>query len=151
MASAAVPVTYTSKKGGGLYDDDLLKILLCYLLIQASIENPEKEYISGSFNQIFMEIKPKLNLLISGEIKDRPIIRPTVKTLTSVTKSGFLNDMLKSRLFFNIGGKQKNNSKNIHRKSKKLHRKSKKINRKNKKINNKKTHKKNSKHKYCKK
>ena len=153
MASAAVPVTYTSKKGGGLYDDDLLKILLCYLLIQSSIENPEKEYISGSFNQIFMEIKPKLNLLISGEIKDTPIIRPTVKTLSSVTKtnSNFLNDMLKSRLFFNMGGKQKNNSKNIHRKSKKLHRKSKKINRKNKKINNKKTHKKYSKHKYSKK
>lgn len=151
MASVAVPVTYTSKKGGGLYDDDLLKILLCYLLIQASIENPEKEYISGSFNQIFMEIKPKLNLLISGETKDTPIIRPSVKTPSSVTKSNFFDDMLKSRLFFNMGGKQKNNSKNIHRKSKKLHRKSKKINRKNKKINNKKTHKKYSKHKYSKK
>jgi hypothetical protein len=154
MASVTAPGTSTSKKGGGLYDDDdSLKILLCYLLIQASIENPEKEYISGSFNKIFMEIKPKLNLLISGETKDTPIIRPAVKTPSYVTKteSNFLNDMLKSRLFFNVGGKQKNNSKNIHRKSKKLHRKSKKINRKNKKINNKKTHKKYSKHKYSKK
>ena len=158
MASAAVPVTYTSKKGGGLYDDDLLKILLCYLLIQASIENPEKEYISGSFNQIFMEIKPKLNLLISGEIKD---ISPSVETQRSFMKtpkynifntmSNSMNELLKNRLSLNIGGKQKKYSKNIHRKSKKLHRKSKKINRKNKKINNKKTHKKYSKHKYGKK
>ena len=73
-------------------------------------------------------------------------------SLSSVTKtkSNFLDDMLRNRLFFNVGVKQKNNSKNIHRKSKKLHRKSKKINRKNKKINNNKTQKKYSKHKYSK-
>lgn len=149
----SIIVSLTKRGGGGglndkIDDDDLLKIVLCYLLIQSSIKNPEKEYISGGFNQIFIETKSKLNLLFSEENKytspsvteTSPFVKKTSRYNILDSMSNTMNDFLKKGITLNIGGKKNKYSKKIHRKSKKLHRKSKNLYKKYK--NNKKTQKK---------